>query len=297
MHEQDEDRDGDDGAAQALAPAAAHHGEPVAPGETPLMLGQTTASCRAAAIMPLPPARRPARGKCLRGSRDRPHCGGGRRFVLAGLEPQLFERAFGDEPAVGDDADAVGHALGDFKNVRGHDDGAAGAHAFAQDAFDLARGAGVEPGQRFVENDQPRLVNERAGQRHFLPHALGETFAAFLRMRRELEPVQKLLRARLGKRRREAPQSGDEFEILSRRELVVDHRLIGNPRHQPLRRNRIGERVDAGDADAAGVGPQQAGDHAQGRGLAGAVRAEQRIKLAGANIQVRARRPRDGRSA
>ena len=211
---------------------------------------------------------------------------GARRFVVAGLEPQFFEGAFGDEPAVGDDADAVGHALGDFKNMRGHDDGAAGAHAFAQNAFDLTRGAGIEPGQRFVENDQLRFVNERAGQRNFLPHALGKSFAAFLRMRRKIEPVQKLLCARLGKRRREAPQSGDEFEIFSRRQLVVDHRLIGNPRHQPLCRYRIGERVDAGDADAAGVGPQQAGDHAQGRRLAGAVRAEQRIELAGANIQV-----------
>ena len=40
---------------------------------------------------------------------------------------QLVQRAFGDQPPVGDDADAVGHALGDFENMRGHDDGAAGA--------------------------------------------------------------------------------------------------------------------------------------------------------------------------
>ena len=39
---------------------------------------------------------------------------------------------------------------------------------------------------------------------------------------------------------------------------------------------------------AAGIGPQQAGDHAQGRRLAGAVGAEQRVEFAGANIQVQA---------
>ena len=38
----------------------------------------------------------------------------------------------------------------------------------------------------------------------------------------------------------------------------------------------------------AGVGPQQAGDHAQGRGLAGAVRAEQRVELAGAHGEIEA---------
>ena len=36
----------------------------------------------------------------------------------------------------------------------------------------------------------------------------------------------------------------------------------------------------------AGVGPQQPDDHAQRRGLAGAVRAEQRVELAGANGEV-----------
>ncbi len=94
------------------------------------------------------------------------------------------------------------------------------------------------------------------------------------------------MRARLGERGRDAPQAGDEFEIFPRRELVVDHRLIGNPRHHPLGRHRIGERIDAGTRDRAGVGPQQAGNHAQGRGLAGTVRAEQRIKFAGAHVQV-----------
>ena len=38
----------------------------------------------------------------------------------------------------------------------------------------------------------------------------------------------------------------------------------------------------------AGVGLQQPGDHAQGRGLAGAVGAEQRVELAGPDGQVEA---------
>jgi hypothetical protein len=38
--------------------------------------------------------------------------------------------------------------------------------------------------------------------------------------------------------------------------------------------------------DRAGVGLQQAGHHAQGRGLAGAVGPEQRVELAGADGEV-----------
>src|SRR5208282_1560442 len=110
--------------------------------------------------------------------------------VVGGLAAQLLERAFGDEPAVGDDADAVGHAFGDFENMRGHDDGAAGAGALAQHAFDLPRRAGVEAGERLVENDDAWLVYQGAGERHFLAHTLGETLAAFVGVRRKPEPGQ-----------------------------------------------------------------------------------------------------------
>src|SRR5208282_6111194 len=67
--------------------------------------------------------------------------------AVAGLAAQLLERALGNELAVGDDADTVGHAFGNFENMRGHDDGAAGERALAQHAFDLPRGAGVKAGQ------------------------------------------------------------------------------------------------------------------------------------------------------
>ena len=56
----------------------------------------------------------------------------------------------------------------------------------------------------------------------------------------------------------------------------------------------VGEGVDAEHADVAGVGLQQPGDHAQGRGLARAVGAEQRVELAGLDGQVE---PVDGRLA
>src|SRR5215813_198861 len=51
---------------------------------------------------------------------------------LAGLAPQLVERALRDQSATGDDADAVGHALGNLEDVRGHDDRGAGAGALDQ---------------------------------------------------------------------------------------------------------------------------------------------------------------------
>ena len=97
---------------------------------------------------------------------------------------------------------------------------------------------------------------------------------------REPEPVHQFARPRLGEFRIEAPQAGDEFEIFVGRELVVDHRLVRDPRDDALGLDRIAQRIDAADADRAGIGRQEARHHAQRRGLAGAVRAEQRVELA-----------------
>ena len=46
------------------------------------------------------------------------------------------------------------------------------------------------------------------------------------------------------------------------------------------------ERIDAEHRDRTGIGPQQAGHHAQRRGLAGAVGPEQRVEFAGADGEI-----------
>src|SRR6185437_7829493 len=80
----------------------------------------------AMALMPPVPARRPMRGMFPRDCRPRS------RRRRSGLAAQLFERAFSDELAVSDDADAIGHAFRHFEDMRGQDDGAAGTRALAQ---------------------------------------------------------------------------------------------------------------------------------------------------------------------
>ena len=159
---------------------------------------------------------------------------------FAGLVAQFVERALGDQAPAGDDADAVGHALGDFENMRGHDDGAAGGDALAQHVLNQAGGAGVEAGERLVEDDQLGIVHQRAGERHLLPHAAGKSLAALMCVRLEAEPADQFARARFRRLRVDAPEPGDEFEILERRELVVDHRLVRQPSGDLLGGDRIG---------------------------------------------------------
>ncbi len=101
-----------------------------------------------------------------------------------------------------------------------------------------------------------------------------------MRVRFEAEPADQFARARFRRLCLDAPEPGDEFEIFERRELVVDHRLVRQPGGDLLGGDRTAERVDAVDDDRAGVGPQQAGHHAQGGGLAGAVGTDQHVEFA-----------------
>ena len=82
-----------------------------------------------------------------------------------------------------DDADAVRKPLRDLEDMRGHDDGRARPHAICQNILDLAGGGGVEAGQRLVEHQQARLMNERARQRHLLLHAARKSLAAIAPVR------------------------------------------------------------------------------------------------------------------
>ena len=106
-----------------------------------------------------------------------------RRAVRADAGAQLIERALGDHPAVRDDADSVREPLRDLENMRGHDDRRARPHALGQNVLHLPGGGGVEAGQRLVEHQEPRLMDERAGERQLLPHAARKSLAAIAPMR------------------------------------------------------------------------------------------------------------------
>ena len=74
---------------------------------------------------------------------------------------------------------------------------------------------------------------------------LENPFAALMGMRRQAEPIDEMSGAPLRQISIDAPQAGNKFEILKRSELVVDHRLVGDPGRDLLGRGRVGKRVDA----------------------------------------------------
>ena len=202
------------------------------------------------------------------------------------LAAQLVQRAIGDQPSLGDDPDAIGHALGDLQDMGRHDHGAPGPHTLPQHFLDDARRTGVEAGERLVQDDESRVMHQRARQRHFLPHAPGQALAAFPGVGHQAQPVEQAARPRRGDRGIDRPQPGYEVEIFQRRQLLVDHRFVRDPGHDPPGGDGIGQRVDAVDRDRSAIRAEQAGDHPQRGRLARAVGAEQRVELPGGDTQV-----------
>ena len=199
---------------------------------------------------------------------------------------QFGERSLSDQPPVGEDADAVGDALGDLENMRRQDDRGAFAHARGQHVLHLPRRARVEAGQRLVEHQETRLVHQRAGERDLLLHPTRKTLAALAPVLPEAERLEQRLRAFRRAARLDAPQPCDEFEIFERVELVIEQRLVRQPGDDPLGRDRLAARVDPKNVDFAAVGGQEAGDHAQSRRFARPVGAEQGVEFARAHGKV-----------
>ena len=83
-----------------------------------------------------------------------------------------------------------------------------------------------------------------------------------------------------------AVHAADELQDLAAGKLVVKKRLIGHVADQRDGVARLRHDVVTADANGAAAGPNQADEHFDGRGFAGAVVAEQRVELAAVHAQV-----------
>ncbi len=96
-----------------------------------------------------------------------------------------------------DQRDAAAQRFHLMHLVRGHDDGLARRLLFADDVFDQPRVDRIEPGERFVDHDQIRLVQQRGDDLRFLLHALAEFLNLLVAVIVQIEPLQPVGQAAL----------------------------------------------------------------------------------------------------
>ena len=143
----------------------------------------------------------------------------------------------------------------------------------------------VETGGRLVEDQQLGVRRERGDEADLLPVAL-RVRAGLLR-RVELEALEQLVAPA---RVEVAAQPAEQVDHLAAAELRPQADLAGDVREPAVQRHRVAPRIAAEELDAPGVGAQQPEQHADRRGLAGAVRSEESVDLAASRRRGRGRR-------
>ena len=153
-----------------------------------------------------------------------------------------------------------------------------------------------ERGGRLVEDDDARRRRRRAGDGDDLALGDREGFDDRLGVERDAEPVEKraglAVHAAIVDEAEAADRLAAEEDVLGDAEIGLEvELLVHRDDAEGLGVGRVGDpdRL-AGEADRAAVGPVDAGDDFHERRLAGTVLAEERVHLAGAQIEARPRR-------
>ena len=129
-------------------------------------------------------------------------------------------------------------------------------------------------------------MNDSGGHRELLLHAMGIISDERLRPIAELHEIEKLggaLRRRLAI---EAVHAAHKIEVFGTGETAEERQAFGNNADLPLHRDGILFKIDSQDSNPAFGGSQQAGEHFDCGGFAGAIRSEETKKLAGGDIHL-----------
>ena len=166
--------------------------------------------------------------------------------------------------------------------MRGEDDGAAGGELFAEDGGEGGAGVGVEAFEGFVEEEDVRLLRERGGEEHPARLAAGERAGVGAGERSKAGRGDRAVDGLLVAARQRAEEAG--VREASRGDggahgEACERAGVGRLR-QPRDALRVGRAGnlrgrDAVEEHAAGRGRKRAGEAAQERRLADAVRPDE----------------------
>ena len=194
----------------------------------------------------------------------------------AGAFEQRVGRARDDEPTGVDHHDVVAHLLHVVEQVRRHQHRDAERPEPGDEREHVVASDRVEPGGRFVEQDELGIADDRLRELRALPHARSRT-------RRSAGIAPRRARRGRGCRTRVAarPRAGNPLSspnvdddvgggLIERQAVVLGH--VAEPRPHA---DRVARDVDAAHLDVALRRVGEAEQQAEGRRLAGAVGADE----------------------
>ena len=184
-------------------------------------------------------------------------------------------------------ADDDGHAIADHldvgEDVGREEDGAALGVQLDDQVAHLLAADGIEPGHRFVEDDQLRIAHQRLRDPDPLQHALGELAQGPAARVVEADARDQAIGAAASLRRRHVAQRADEIQELFRREVIVEVGALGQVADPALGRQARHRQPQHLGAPAGRE--DEAHQHLEGGGLAGAVGAQEPEDLAAMDVE------------
>jgi hypothetical protein len=187
---------------------------------------------------------------------------------------QLRDGIVGDYAAFVQDQDVVGDFLYDFENVGAVEDHFAPAGERLEKAAEYERGVDVEAGERFIEDEDFRIVYKGPEEEDFLPHPFGVAGEEGVAIVPKANDAEQFVDARLQRICREAAQAANQLKIFASAKMRVEVRFFGYIAEAALKGFEVGEDVDAVEGYLACGGFEQADDHFDGGALPCSVRAE-----------------------
>src|SRR5262245_2594903 len=206
--------------------------------------------------------------------------------LLAELADHARHRVVLDDPAAVDDGDMPAQALGLLQVMGREDDRGAALVDLAQEAPHAAADLDVDARGRLVEDQELRLVHERARDHQSPLHAAGQGARDVVTLVPELQLAQVLLGARDGLPARNAVEPGlvrDDREHLLE---LVEVDLLRHEADAGLGAVHLPVDVVAEHGDRAARFLDQGHDDADRGGLARTVRPEQREEVALGDVEV-----------
>lgn len=164
----------------------------------------------------------------------------------------------------------------DFRHaMRREEDGFTFVPAAMDETANAARSNHVEPGGRFIQNDDTGLVNQGAHNRHFLFHAGRKFGDALPGIGIDLQQAKEFVAAASKGGRVEAVQISIVLYEFVGCEAIVEGRGARQETEMPSYLARLLLGVIARHGDGARCGTQQRGYGAQGSGLSSPIRPDQ----------------------
>ena len=180
--------------------------------------------------------------------------------AIAAPGAEFVHCADGDEFPLSDDADTVTHALGDFEDVGGEDDGHAPAGQLAEDVFDKPGAFWIEADGGFVEDEQGRVMDERARKGGLLLHPVREGVDQIVGVAFEAKQAEQFSSAASSPVAVHAIQVGDKLQEFHRGQFFVQQRRVGDEAEQFFGLERLSLHVIPANFDLTTGGLEQADD-------------------------------------